>query len=108
MWAGSYPEQQSALSKIPLEWMFVEAAKAGLEIDVPKAETVLALANAFPQVHGLPNYVAADPNGCLHKSLKGLWWILEFLPQQDPHINGRGWYLPLGRRRTISPCFLDP
>jgi uncharacterized protein (DUF2235 family) len=98
---GSYPEQESALSKIPLEWMFVEAAKAGLAIDIRKAETVLALANDFPQVQGLPNYVKADKNGCLHKSLKRLWWILEFLTQRDPHRNGRGWNLPLGRRRTI-------
>jgi len=98
---GSYPEKESALSKIPLEWMFVEAAKAGLALDTAKVETVLGLANAFPQVKGLPCYVQADPNGQLHKSLYGPWWILELLPQRDPHIKGRGWNIPLGRRRTI-------
>jgi uncharacterized protein (DUF2235 family) len=98
---GSYPEEQSGLSKISLEWMFVEAAAAGLQIDVPKAETVLGRANAFPHIQGLPNYVPANKNAELHKSLHGPWWLLEFLPQQDPHRNGRGWNIPMGRRRTI-------
>ena len=120
---GSYQEQESALSKIPLEWMFVEAVKSGLALDTAKAETVLGLANAFPQVKGLPNYVHADQDGPLHKSLHGPWWILEFFPQRDPHHPGRGWNLPLGRRRTIPagslihesvleskwrPCVLPP
>ncbi len=98
---GSYPEVQSSLSKIPLEWMFVEASKAGLAIDFPKAETVLGLADAFPQIDGLPHYVQADENGEIHKSLHGPWWILEFLPQRDPHLHGKGWNLPMGRRRAI-------
>ena len=98
---GSYPEKDGALSKIPFEWMFVEAAKAGLALDPAKVETVLGLANAFPHIKGLPNYVQGDPNGQLHKSLYGPWWIIELLPQRDPHRNGRGWNIPLGRRRTI-------
>jgi uncharacterized protein (DUF2235 family) len=93
---GSYPESQSGLSKIALEWMLVEAEKAGLAIDQYKAETVLGRA-----AHGyLPKYVPPDKNGPVHKSLSGWWWAFEFLPHQDPH-KGKGWYIPLGRRRTI-------
>jgi uncharacterized protein (DUF2235 family) len=93
---GSYPEQESGLAKIALEWMFVEAEKAGLVIDYRKAETVLGRAG-----HGyLPKYVRPDNKGPLHKSLHGVWWCLECLPHQDPHRD-KGWYIPLGRRRTI-------
>jgi uncharacterized protein (DUF2235 family) len=93
---GSYPESESGLSKIALEWMFVEAAKAGLEIDVHKAETVLGRAG-----HGyLPKYVPPDKYAILHKSLAGGWWVFEFLPQKDPH-KGKGYYIPLGRRRIM-------
>jgi uncharacterized protein (DUF2235 family) len=98
---GSYREKQSGLSKIPLEWMFVEAHRAGLKIDFRKVGTVLGLANAFPHVRGLPDYVEPDPDGILHKSLHGPWWILEYLPQQDPHKDGKGWFFPRGRSRII-------
>ena len=93
---GSYPEQESGLAKIALEWMLVEAEKAGLQIDEHKAETVLGRAG-----HGyLPRYVQPEKDGMLHKSLAGWWWAFEFLPQKNPH-KGKGVYLPRGRRRVI-------
>jgi uncharacterized protein (DUF2235 family) len=93
---GSYPEQESGLSKITLEWMLVEAQNAGLAIDIRKAQTVLGHLD-----HGyLPNYVQPDENAILHQSLHGIWWALEYLPHLNPHT-GRGWSIPKGQRRTI-------
>ena len=95
---GSYPEAESGLSKITLEWMFVEAQKAGLQLDVLKAQTVLGRAG-----HGyLPKFVQPSNLACRHESLQGVWWIAEYLPQKDPHKGkDEGLYIPKGRRRTI-------
>lgn len=96
---GSYPESQSGLSKIPLEWLLVEAEKAGLRIKEEKARIVLGSGNPDPPVPGLPGYVKPDPDACCHRSLHGPWWLLEF----SPHMGGRGsgFYIPLGRKRKI-------
>jgi len=99
---GSYPERESGLSKITLEWMLREAAGAGLLIDRAKAETVLGRRPASIDVPGLPAYVTPDNNAMRHNSLHGAWWALECLPQRDAHP-GRRWYIPLGRRRIIPP-----
>jgi uncharacterized protein (DUF2235 family) len=98
---GSYVEDSSGLSKIALEWMIVEAIKAGLQVEPIKAKTILGKCCPYPSVTNLPSYIPPNCNGMLHESLKSLWWLLEVLPQQDPHLNGKRWCLPLGRRRTI-------
>jgi uncharacterized protein (DUF2235 family) len=100
---GSYEETESGLSKITLEWMLVEASKAGLLLDGPKAETVLGRANAYPQLKNLPNYVPPDPQADLHVSLKKWWWLPEYFLQHDPHLGKKGLYFPRGRMRTIPP-----
>jgi len=96
---GSYPEEESGLSKIALEWMFIQAETAGLRLKHDKVDKVMGLPGAI-DIKGLPHYVRPNNNGCLHKSLQGTWWILEFFPHQNPH-KGAGWYIPMGRRRTI-------
>jgi uncharacterized protein (DUF2235 family) len=98
---GSYLEDCSGLSKIPLEWMFVEAVRAGLRLDRDKARTVLGYISP-PDVEGIPTYVKPDPNADIHHSLTWPWWLLEVLPHRDPH-KGERWILPLGRRRKIPP-----
>lgn len=98
---GSYLESESGLSKISLEWMLVEACKAGLLIDVPKAQSVLGRVCPYPIVDGFPRYVQPNKDACCHRSLQGLWWILECLPHVDPHSDVRRLYLPFGRRRSI-------
>lgn len=92
---GSYSEKTSGLSKIPFEWLLVEAVKQGLLVDSSRAEIVLGQDNppAF-----LPKYVPPDPHGILHKSLSGFWWLLEYFPRRR---NGC-WGLPRGKWvRTI-------
>jgi uncharacterized protein (DUF2235 family) len=97
---GSYEENESGLSKIALEWMLVEAKKAGVRINHERAETVLGRAAPKPPVTGMPKYAQPDPDAPIHHSLHGAWWILEFLPHRYPDLKGQ-WTIPLGRRRTI-------
>jgi len=99
---GSYPEDESQLSKGSLEWMLGEAYEAGLLIDVERAKMVLG--EKRPPLKWMPRYVAPDAKtSYLHNSLKGLWWLLEFLPHHnyDRSLGRCGWSLPCGHRRFI-------
>jgi uncharacterized protein (DUF2235 family) len=99
---GSYPEKQSGLSKLALEWMLHEAAEAGLQLDVSRVECVLGKRCSETFAHP---YVPPDPNGLMHESLKGLWWLLELLPHRyDPKPashSGERWRIPLGAHREL-------
>ncbi len=100
---GSYPEPESQLSKIALQWMVCEAERAGLRVDQDRKADILG---------GKPPYVAPDPlTKNQHESLKGAWWIAELWPkvfsypvsvagQAQPNWK-RGIRLNLGRARTI-------
>ncbi len=101
---GSYTESESGLAKITLEWMLVEAEKAGLLIDCEKVQQVLGRRNPSG-THPPEISVFAPPeaNAMLHKSLKSFWWIPEYLPQRDIHGTHEGFRLPLGRFREIPP-----
>ncbi len=102
---GSYPESQSQLSKIALQWMVCEAEPTGLKIDAGRKADILG---------GKPPYVAPDPlTKNQHESLKGPWWIAEFWPklcaypvpvagQSEPEWKHR-LRLNLGRSRIIPP-----
>jgi uncharacterized protein (DUF2235 family) len=102
---GSYREEQSGLSKIALEWMLIEAEKAGLLVDCQKVQIVLGRQNSSS--HDPKNamqYAVPDANATLHKSLRSVWWIPECLPTLgNPRAKGSGLYLPLGRYRVIPP-----
>lgn len=71
---GSYPESESQLSKISLQWMLSEAELAGLAVDQSSKAQILGSA---------PNarFVAPDAKGMQHESLKGAWWIAEVWPK---------------------------
>jgi hypothetical protein len=88
---GSYEEKESGLSKIALEWMLVEAMKAGLIVQPTKVSVILTGAPILPPVPGLPHYAKPDENSCLHTSLHGLWWVFELLPHRNPHRHGKRW-----------------
>jgi uncharacterized protein (DUF2235 family) len=95
---GSYPEQESQLSKLALRWMFGEAQVAGLAVDPQRKADILGAR--------LP-YVAPDPNTSNeHNSLTGLWWICELWPKVEyvekaDHSWGKTLRVNLGRRRYI-------
>ena len=100
---GSYPEAESGLSKITLEWMLVEAAEAGLQIDGYRANVVLGRQPA-PEPW-MPSYVEPNATAAAHESLRGAWWILELLPHRYVDKSSGApvvrWRIPMGSRRKI-------
>jgi uncharacterized protein (DUF2235 family) len=71
---GGYPEAESGLSKITLEWMLREAKQAGL-LTVPDREQSLL-------GYGSAKYVRPDPQAPMHESLTGWWNLAEFVPKR--------------------------
>src|SRR5581483_11265171 len=81
---GSYPQLESGLSNTALEWMIEEAKKAGLCIRAELTNMVLGR-----QIHQVPDPDLASKirylkpifrqpeSSKLHKSLHGIWWLLE-------------------------------
>lgn len=93
---GSYPEEESGLAQIALQWMLNEAAEAGLMVDANEyAEVVL---DANHSKRSGPN-----PLGKLHRSLKGFWWIGEVIPKTrwNEKTTKFNWYVPWGTYREI-------
>ena len=91
---GGYPEPESGLSKIALQWMIDEAGQAGLLVD----------ANAVGLILGRrgQGYVPPNPDADLHNSLTTWWQAVEFVPK--PHWDeSRGkseWQANRSRHRT--------
>ena len=98
---GSYPEAESGLSKLTLEWMLREASQAGLAVDPARAAVVLGRM-PLPPGEKLP-YAKPDPAAKIHESLTGAWWPIEFLPHKhfDKLAKEVRWRIPLGARRVI-------
>jgi uncharacterized protein (DUF2235 family) len=94
---GGYPESESGLSKIALQWMLKEAISAGLLVDPVQMDLVLGKSGG--------GHAPADPNACMHESLKGFWWLAEVLWKRHFNWKTRRWERRpnLGRRRTIPP-----
>jgi uncharacterized protein (DUF2235 family) len=95
---GSYPESESQLSKIALQWMLGEAKLAGLLIDTDRAAEVLG--EKAPYVR--PDVLTKNQ----HESLRGPWWIAELWPKVVHKQQADGtWHsslrINLGRRRWI-------
>ena len=101
---GGYPEKQSGLSKYPLLWMIDEATKCGLKVN---QATVNQLAWGIQRKGSPYSYVAPDVRGELHTSLRGLWWILEYLPKSawyrewPARKSYFGYYIPDAEPRLI-------
>ncbi len=101
---GGYPEKQSGLSKYPLLWMIEEAVRCGLTVD---RRTVNQLGWGRQRKSSPFSYVAPDDRAEVHVSLKGLWWLLEFLPKSDTYKDWPkrkslfGFYLPEAEPRLI-------
>jgi len=101
---GGYPENESGLSKFPLNWMIEQAAAHGLKIDVAmKNHLVLG----EPLAGSKYVYVAPDPTAELHNSLTWAWKLIEWIPKSmkynewpRPHL--LGYYIPCGEPRMIA------
>jgi uncharacterized protein (DUF2235 family) len=74
---GGYPEDESGLAKLALDWMIKEAVQAGLLVDAAKVEQILGRSDT--------RYVKPDANAQMHESLTWKWWPAEFIPK--PHWN---------------------
>ena len=101
---GGYPEKESGLSKYPLIWMIDEAVKCGLAVN---PRTVHQLAWGVQRKGSPFSYVAPDVAGKVHTSLKGAWWILEYIPKNDKYKEWPtrqshfGFYIPDAEPRFI-------
>ena len=97
---GGYPENESGLSAIALQWMVGEAKAAGLVLNPEMEKTVLPAQNEPDAA-----YVAPYAGGPPHESLKGLWWIAEFIPKpyRDPSANyEKRLMIHAGRHRYVA------
>jgi len=98
---GGYPEKESGLSKIALDWMIQEAKRSGAIIDPVREAEVLG-------GDGTGKYIAPDHNGPAHESLTGAWNLAEFIPKKHYNWSTGEWKrrMNLYRRRTIPPASL--
>ncbi len=94
---GGYPEAESGLSKIALQWMVDEAKDAKLLVDPGREDLVLGRAGG--------GYVPPDPKAMMHESLTGAWRLVEYVPKR--HYNAKRKMeerrMNLSRYRTIPP-----
>jgi uncharacterized protein (DUF2235 family) len=101
---GGYPEKESGLSKYPLLWMIDEATKCGLQVN---QATVNQLAWGIQRKGSPYSYVVPDVRGDLHTSLRGAWWILEYIPKSASYKEWParkthfGYYIPDAEPRFI-------
>lgn len=94
---GGYPEAESGLSKIALEWMLAEAFSNGLLLDKTRTDLVLGRRGG--------NYQPPDVNAKMHDSLTVAWWPAEFVPKKhyDYRTDKIGRRMNLFRHRAIPP-----
>lgn len=95
---GGYRESEAGLSKIALAWMVREAESAGLRFHPTAKAAIIPAADT-------PRYAAPNSLAMKHESLRGLWWIVEFMPKQvrDPAQNfASRWIIPQGRPRFVA------
>jgi uncharacterized protein (DUF2235 family) len=78
---GGYPPGEAGLAKVAFDWMIREAVACSLEIDQTTLDRELR------QVGEPPN-----PNGKLHRSLRGGWWIGELLPMKHFNWDDHRWH----------------
>ena len=95
---GGYPEKESGLAKIALEWMLEEAKAKDLLVNAARQAEVLGLSPGS-------TYTKPDPDGLQHESLKGAWKIAEWIrkPHYDYATQKTTMQRNHGKRRTIPP-----
>jgi uncharacterized protein (DUF2235 family) len=93
---GGYPELDSGISKISLQWMLTEAIQNGLLVNPNKMQDVLGLNDSTTTP-------PPDPSAPIHDSLRGVWWLWEFVPIKyfDLKTERMRFEVHLGRRRLI-------
>ncbi|GGA78064.1 hypothetical protein GCM10011491_01570 [Brucella endophytica] len=96
---GGYPEDQSGLPKVTLEWMFDETKPMGLHYRTQTANDILGKNPAKK------HYVPPNPLAPIHQNINWAWAILEIIPCRRPEGCKRrglfGLILPLFDWRVI-------
>lgn len=96
---GGQGEKESKLAKVPLTWMIDEATKQGAKFDFDVIDRIVLGTESDS------DYVAPNPNGPSHNSMKGLWRVLEILPSRKSRDSKRpsfcGWTIPFFEWRYI-------
>ena len=106
---GGYPEEESGLSKFPLNWMIDEAVKYGLEINA-STRNHLALgqnATSAREIFAKPD-VQAYPHVSLTKAWRPLEWFPKRIKYQEwkQRLKLRGFYIPNAEPRPFK--LIDP
>lgn len=76
---GGYPEEESGLSKFPLEWMIREARQHGLQV---RDGMFNHLVQGRLQTNSPHTYVPPDARAKIHESLTLGWKPLEWFPKR--------------------------
>jgi uncharacterized protein (DUF2235 family) len=92
---GGFPEEDSAISKLPLDWMIDEAAPFGLQIN-PRMRERLVFGEGDSE--GAIKFVRPNPQGTVHDSMTAGWKPLEWIPKS---VKWREW-----QRRSIAGRYL--
>ncbi|RSL17698.1 uncharacterized protein (DUF2235 family) [Edaphobacter aggregans] len=82
---GSYPQLQSGLSNITLEWMIKETEDAGAHFDKERERMVLGTpgpGEPTPATAALASMYEKPKSHMLHRSLHTIWWLLELFPHR--------------------------
>jgi len=95
---GGYPESESGLAKIALEWMLDEAIAAGLLVNASQRAAILGQ-------DGNGAHVPPDPTAAAHESLSGAWHLAEYVPKKhfDYATRKEARRMNRHRRRTLPP-----
>lgn len=97
---GGYPERDSGLGKVALDWMIRETQDLGVHY---RQSTVNRIVLGQQGSDPSARYVAPDPLARAHDSLNPFWMLTGFLPRRGPPaVAPFGLYLPLWRRRRVG------
>lgn len=107
---GGYPEAQSQLAKIPLEWMVREAIAHGVKINTAMRNFMVL---GRPRLGSKQEFVRPNALAEAHNSMTCGWWPLEWIPKwtmwkEWQRQEMAGLYLPMAEPRRIADPVRPP
>ncbi|WP_348641025.1 DUF2235 domain-containing protein [Mesorhizobium sp. B2-5-11] len=101
---GGYPEEESAISKFPLDWMVDQAKAFGLQTNSRMLERLVF---GEGKGEGTMTFVSPHPLGIVHDSMTVGWKPLEWIPKSVKWREWKrksvlGFYLPQAEPRMIE------
>lgn len=100
---GGYAEEESAISKFPLDWMIDEATAHGLQINPTMRQRLVF---GSDDDDGPMKFVSPSSLGCVHNSMTKGWLPLEWIPkpvglQETKRRQFLNFYLPQAEPRAM-------